>query len=69
MQYSRGKRGIEIAKYGIFQWYKTNKFKTNKYWDSEISASRILNLIYNFDFINSISSKRDYQEIRKNFKN
>ena len=60
-----GKRGIEIAKFGIFRWYEINKFKTNMVWDSHQSAKRILNLIYNYDFINSISTKTDEYKLKK----
>ncbi len=60
-----GKRGIEIAKFGIFHWYESNKFKANLVWDSEQSANRILNLVNNFDFINSISTKTDDYKLKK----
>ncbi len=60
-----GKRGIEIAKFGIFNWYKANKFKSSFVWDTEQTAKRILNLVYNFDFINSISTKKDEQKLKK----
>ncbi len=60
-----GKRGIEIAKLGIFRWYEINKFKTNIIWDTEHTANRILNLVYNFDFINSISTKADENKLKQ----
>ncbi len=60
-----GKRGIEIAKLGIFRWYEINKYKTGLIWETEQIAKRILNLIYNFDFINSISTKVDEHKLKK----
>ena len=60
-----GKKGIEIAKVGIFKWYEINKFKANIVWDSEQTAKRIINLIYNFDFINSISTKVDENKLKQ----
>jgi len=60
-----GKRGIEIAKFGILRWYEINKFKTNIIWDSEQIANRILNLVYNFDFINSISTKAGEHKLKQ----
>ena len=60
-----GKRGIEIAKLGIFRWYELNKYKAGLIWETEQIAKRILNLIYNFDFINSISTKVDEHKLKK----
>ncbi len=60
-----GKRGIEIAKFGIFRWYEINKYKAGLVWETEQIAKRILNLIYNFDFINSISTKADEHKLKK----
>jgi len=60
-----GKKGIEIAKVGIFKWYEINKFKANIVWDSEQTGQRIINLIYNFDFINSISTKVDENKLKQ----
>ena len=60
-----GKRGIEIAKLGISKWYEINKFKAYRMWNSEQTAKRILNLVYNFDFINSISTKADEYRLKQ----
>ena len=60
-----GKKGIEIAKFGIFRWYEANKFKAKLVWDSKQTANRILNLVNNFDFINSISTKTDDYKLKK----
>ena len=60
-----GKRGIELAKLGIFKCYNINKFKTNTFWNTEHIANRVFNLVNNFDFINSISTKKDEDNLRK----
>ena len=60
-----GKRGIELAKIGIIKWHKINKYKVKKVWSSKICAYRILNLVYNFDFINSISTKQEEDKLKK----
>ena len=60
-----GKRGIELAKLGVFKCYEINKFKSNIFWETEQIANRIFNLINNFDFINSISTKQDEKNLKK----
>ena len=60
-----GKRGIELAKLGVFKCYEINKFKSNIFWETEQIAFRVFNLINNFDFINSISTKKDEKYLKK----
>ena len=60
-----GKKGIEISKKNIFEWHKVNRLKINKLWDSETIANRTLNLIYNYEYINSISSVKEENKLRK----
>ncbi len=60
-----GKRGIELAKTGVFKCYEINKFKSNIFWETEQIANRIFNLINNFDFINSISTQQDEKKLKK----
>ncbi len=60
-----GKKGIEIAKKNIFKWHRINKFKNNITWQSENISKRILNLVYNFDYINSISSPNEEKNLKK----
>ena len=60
-----GKRGIELAKLGVFKCYEINKFKSNIFWETEQIANRIFNLINNFDFINSISTRQDEKKLKK----
>ncbi len=60
-----GKTGIEISKNNIFKWHANNWLKINELWDNEIIASRIINLIYNFDYINSLSSNIHEKKLKK----
>ena len=60
-----GKKGIEIAKNNIFKWHKINRLKINDFWNSEVIASRIINLIYNFEYINSLSSEAEEVILKK----
>ena len=60
-----GKKGIDISKKNIFEWHRINKFKINKFWDSETISSRLINLIYNFEYINSLSSPTEEIKLRK----
>ena len=60
-----GKRGIELAKIGVIGWYEINRFKPKLVWDTQQIANRILNLVYNFDFINSISTKSEEDKLKK----
>ena len=60
-----GKRGIELAKLGVLKCYEFNKFKSNIFWETEQIANRIFNLVNNFDFINSISTKKDEYNLKK----
>ena len=52
-----GKIGIELSKKNIFQWYALFKYKVNFPWSAELVAKRLINILYNYEFINSLSSK------------
>ena len=47
----------------VFLWFK--KFKYNKKfpWTTNYSSKRFINLVYNYDFICSISSKKEIAKI------
>ena len=59
------KEGIELAKLGVLKCYQINKFKSSIFWETEQIANRIFNLVNNFDFINSISTKQDEYNLKK----
>jgi uncharacterized heparinase superfamily protein len=60
-----GKKGIELSKKNIFLWFK--KFKYNKKfpWNTEHASKRFINLLYNYEFICSISNKKEIAQIDK----
>lgn len=60
-----GKKGIEIAKKNVILWQKINNFKVGKIWEPEVTANRLLNLIYNFEYINSLSSQEEEAKLKK----
>ena len=60
-----GKTGIELSKKKIFQWYVLFKHKVNFPWTGELIAKRLINILYNYDFINSLSSKYETDYLNK----
>ena len=60
-----GKKGIELSKTNIFLWFK--KFKNYKKfpWHNYYTSKRFINLIYNYDFVCSISNKKEINQINK----
>ena len=47
-----GNIGINLAKETIFSWYKINKNKLNFPWIEDLSSKRLINLLYNYEYIN-----------------
>ena len=60
-----GKTGIELSKKYIFQWYTLFKHKVNFPWSDELIAKRLINILYNYEFINSLSSKYETDYLNK----
>ena len=60
-----GKKGISVAKVSVIGWNKIYKYKINNLWQPEVIANRIINLIYNFEHINSLSTKPEEDKLRK----
>ncbi|MDB2349346.1 heparinase II/III-family protein [Alphaproteobacteria bacterium] len=60
-----GKKGIELSKKNIFIWFKKFKYYNNFPWDNEYASKRFVNLLYSYDFICSISSKKEKNQINK----
>ncbi len=58
-----GKRGIELSKKNIFLWFKKYKYHKNFPWNNDYSSKRFINIIYNYDFISSISNKKEIKLI------
>ncbi len=54
-----GKIGINLSKQNIFKWYFIFKNKLNYPWSDDLAAKRLINIIYNYEFINSSSTKQE----------
>ena len=60
-----GKIGINYSKKTIFEWNKLNKNKLNFPWTEDLSSRRLINLLYNYEFINSSSTKEEAYILNK----
>ena len=60
-----GKKGIELSKKNIFLWFKKFKYYNQFPWNAEHASKRFINLLYNYDFICSISDKKEIAKINK----
>ena len=58
-----GKIGINLSKKTIIEWYSHNKNKINYPWSEDLISRRIINILYNYEFINSSSTENE----KKNF--
>ena len=58
-----GKKGIELSKKNIFLWFKKFKYYKNFTWTTDIASKRFINLLYNYDFICSISNTKEVNQI------
>ncbi len=56
-----GKIGINISKDSINGWFKQNKNKLNFPWTEDLPSRRLINLLYNYEYINS-SSKIEHRK-------
>ncbi len=54
-----GKKGIELSKKNIFLWFKKFKYEKNFPWTYDYASKRLINIIYNYDFICSILDEKD----------
>mgnify|MGYP001281905289 FL=1 len=54
-----GNIGINLSKDSIFDWYKINKNKLNFPWSEDLTSKRLINLLYNYEYINSSSKLLD----------
>ena len=51
-----GNMGIKISKEKIFDWYNENKNKINYPWTEDLTSRRLINLLYNYEYIISSSN-------------
>ena len=60
-----GKIGISLSKTTIFEWYILNKNKINYPWSGDFGSRRLINLLYNYEFINSSSTEHETKLLKK----
>ena len=60
-----GEIGINLSKKNILRWYNFNKNKFNYPWTTELTAKRLINMLYNFEFINSSSNISESKQLIK----
>ncbi len=58
-----GKIGINLSKESIFGWYSLNKNKLYFPWSDDLSSRRLINLLYNYEYINSSSNDFDKKKM------
>ena len=51
-----GKIGITLSKQSIFNWFILNKNKIALPWSLDFTSKRLINILYNYEFINSSST-------------
>ena len=60
-----GKIGINLSKDSIFGWFKQNKNKLSFPWSEDLASKRLINLIYNYEYINSSAKLIDKRKLDK----
>ena len=58
-----GKIGINLSKESIFGWFAKYKNKINFPWSEDLSSKRLINLLYNYEYINSSSNSKDKKKL------
>ena len=58
-----GKIGINLSKESIFSWFKKYKNKLNFPWSEDLTSKRLINLLYNYEYINSSSRAADKKKL------
>ncbi len=58
-----GKIGINLSKKSVFEWYKIYKNKLNFPWSEDLTSKRLINILYNYEYINSSSSIKDKKKL------
>ncbi len=60
-----GKIGINLSKISVSNWFKVNKKKVNYPWSKDLSSKRLVNILYNYEFINSSSTLEETKFLKK----
>ena len=60
-----GEIGIRLSKNNIFNWFNINKNRIYFLWSSEYIAKRLINILYNYEFINSSSNNKEKIKLKE----
>ena len=60
-----GKIGINLSRKSIFNWFKLYRNKINYPWSDDLTSKRLINILYNYEFINSSSTKEEAKLLNK----
>ncbi len=60
-----GKIGIKLSKENIFKWFNINKNRIFFLWSGDLIAKRLINILYNYEFINSSSDNRENIKLKE----
>ncbi len=60
-----GKIGISLSKKTIFKWFFLNKNKVGFPWVADLPSKRLINILYNYEFINSSSTMEETKFLNK----
>ncbi len=58
-----GKIGINLSKESIFNWFNINKNKLGFPWLGDLPSKRLINLLYNYEYINSSATNKDKKKL------
>ena len=58
-----GKKGINLSKKNIFNWFAKYKFNKDFPWKDDYSSKRFINILYSYDFICSTSNKKEIKKL------
>ena len=58
-----GSLGINLSKNSIFGWYVLNKNKLSFPWSEDLTSKRLINLLYNYEYINSSSTESEKKKL------
>ncbi len=58
-----GKIGINLSKNSIFDWFLINKNNLGFPWSEDLPSKRLINLLYNYEYINSSSKISDRKKL------
>ncbi len=60
-----GKIGINLSRNSVIKWHSFNKNKLLYPWTDDLPSKRLINIIYNYDFISSSSNEQETKNLKK----